>query len=73
MTKIADLLEAHKGEWLAIALPEDVDSLRAEDGDLIYHAKTSGEVWRHIRERDSRTVYVVFAGPPLPPGTIAAF
>ena len=71
MAKIAELKETYDGEWLAIVVTkrEDHESI---EGELVFHSKDRDAVWKNVTG-DTRTLFVTYAGPPLPPGRIAAF
>lgn len=70
MAKIADLKKAYDGEWLAVVVTKREDHQSVE-GDLVFHSKDQHDVWKHVKG-DKRTLYVTYAGPPLPPGWAAA-
>ena len=71
MATIQQLTEAHKGEWLAIAVLRDSPS-GPQDGELLYHSTDRDDVWKRIKG-DRRRVYVTYGGPPLEEGYAAAF
>ncbi len=71
MAKIQQLKDIYKGEWLAVAVVKQGEA-GVEEGELLYHSRESGEVWRKIKG-DKRKIFVTYAGPPLPEGYAAAF
>ena len=70
MPKIKQLIEQHPKEWLAIAVTAEQDG-RPAGGELVYHSKDRAEVWR--KTKDQKRLYIIYAGPALEKGYVAAF
>jgi len=70
MRTIQELIEQYPDEWLAIDVKDEEEG-RPKTGRLVYHTKDRDEVWRKTKSR--RRLYIVYAGPPLKEGYIAAF
>lgn len=71
METIQQLKDAHKGEWLAIAVVRESEA-GSEEGELVYHSRDRNDVWKRIKG-DRRKIYVTYSGPPLDEGYAAAF
>jgi hypothetical protein len=71
MTKIRELKEAYKGEWLAVAVSEEKEGT-CEEGVLLYHSEDRDDVWRMIKD-EPRRIYVTYAGAILEEGQGVAY
>jgi hypothetical protein len=70
MRTIEELIEQHPDEWLAIDVKAEKEG-RPTAGDLVYHARDQEAVWQKTRNR--KRLFIVYAGPPLKKGYVAAF
>lgn len=71
MPRIEDLKEAHAGEWLVIRVTRKEEHVPVE-GELLFHSEDREVVADWVAEIEE-TLYVTYAGPPIPEGTGAAF
>ena len=70
MQTIQKLIDQYPDEWLAIDVKGEEEG-RPKAGKLVYHTRDRDEVWQKTRRR--KRLYIVYAGPPLKKGYVAAF
>lgn len=70
MTHITDLIDRHRGEWLAIEITEESEG-KPLQGELIYHSPDRWEVWEQTKSK--KRLFITYAGEALEKGWAAAF